>query len=245
MPITVADVEGWTVVDVGNEDLIPMAAGLTTPRSSWALVLASDGVLAGLTVFQRGRVSHQHVWNRPSILVGRGTAAASPWLGPLANSVDSGTLASLVVPQKLGEREAAIGDLLRRDGSPHVILDELVDQLGLGAAGRIAMGVLAGRPLVEHPLARRLEPPDSFWQFLRASASGAFLDPDEVPWFSILCAVLFFPLAGMLCFRSFQLVTGSLDGWGQAHLVAVVINTPFAYVHLRRVLRWRAMRRPR
>ena len=54
-----------------------------------------------------------------------------------------------------------------------------VRHLGLGEAGQVATGVLRGDPVTDHPRARRLEPPDSFWSFLRESASGAFLDPEE------------------------------------------------------------------
>lgn len=242
VPITVLDLDGWTVVASDNEDLTVIASGLTVPRSSWALVLSNGGGLASARLVRRGKVRGEHVWNRRTLLVGsRGDAT---WRGNFPAAVDVAELADLVGSPESDVKAATLQGLFHRQEAPGDVLTDLVRHLGLGAAGQVALEVLQGHPLSAQTAARRVEPPDSFWQFLKASGSGAFLDPDEVPWFSILCAVIFFPLAGNLLYRSFQLVAGSLDWWGAAQLVAAVINTPFAYMYLRRVSRWRAMRRP-
>lgn len=242
VPITVVDLNGWSVVASHSEDLAVIASGLTVPRKSWALVLSHGGGLASVRVVGRGRMSAEHVWNRRTLLVG-GSDDGS-WRGNFPAAVDAAELAQLVRTSESEDQAAALQTLLCRDDAPSDVLNELLRHLALGAAGRVALDVLEGHPLSAHPEARRIEPPDSYWQWLKAAGAGAYLDPDAVPWFSILCAVIFFPLAASLLYHSFQLATGSLDGWGTVHLVTAVINTPFAYMYLRRVLRWRAMRRP-
>lgn len=241
VPLTVVEADGWTVV-AADEDLVAVGAGLTSARTGWGLVVATDGTVGAVSVLRRGVVEEEHVWNRRSLLTGHEDEEDTHWSGLFPADVDAGRLAVLVGTSTARDDESLIRALLRRQGPPLDMLDELVDRLGLGEAGRVATRALRGHRVAAHPRARHLEPPDSFWSFLRASASGAFLDPDEVPWFSVFCAVMLVPLVGMLCLRSFQLVTGSLDGWGVVHLATAALNAPFAYVYLRRVLRWRAMR---
>lgn len=247
VPLTLVQAEGWTVV-AADEDLVPIGAGLTSGRSGWGLVLATDGTLASLTLLRRGVVEEEHVWNRRTLLTGAEDEVDAdgqplfdgPALGP--GRVDAARLLDLVGTPHARDEESFVRAVLRREGPPVDLLDDLVLRLGLGEAGRAMTTVLRGEPLADHPAARHLEPPDSFWAFLRASASGAFLDPEEVPWFSVACALLLPLLVANLCFRAYQLATGTLDGWGTAQLVGAALNIPFAALYLRRVLLWRSRR---
>lgn len=243
VPLTVVEAGGWTVV-AADEDLVPVGAGLTSARHGWGLVLSTDGTVGAVTVLRRGVVEEEHVWNRRRLVTGwEEPEDEDEWTGLFPADVDAAQLALLVGTPTARDDESLIRAVLRRQGPPEGLLAELVGHLGLGEAGRVATGVLRGERLAAHPGARHLEPPDSFWAFLTASASGAFLDPEEVPWFSIACALLLPLLVANLCFRTYQLATGTLDGWGVAQLVGAALNIPFAALYLRRVLRWRAMRR--
>jgi hypothetical protein len=244
VPVTVVDVDGWTVV-AADEDLVPVAAGLSAPRRRWGLVLSTDGELSAVQVVTRGRLQGEHVWNRTSALVGLEVEAGSSWQGLFPAPVDAAELASTVGTPTAAENIALIRAALRLRTAPPVSAVDLLGLLGLGAAGAVAASVLDGTPLAEDERARRIEPPSSFGRFLRASAAGSFLAADTVPWFSLLGAAFLPFLVGLFCVRAVQLLHGSLDGWGAAQLVGSTISTPVALLHVRRVLRWRDLRRSR
>ena len=242
LPVTVVEAGAWTVV-AADEDLVAVAAGLTASRRRWGLVLSTDGELVGVQVVSRGRLRREHVWNRSSALVGLDALQGSPWQGLFTGPVDADELASLVGTPTASDNVSLIRAALRRRAASQAVLDELLVLLGLGDARGVAADALGGKPLIEHDRARRIEPASSFAEFLRAGASGAFLDAATVPWFSILAAVCFPVLVGLFCVRFAQLLTGTLDGWGVAQLVGSTINAPLAFLYVRRVLRWRGLRR--
>lgn len=250
-PLTTLDLDGWSVM-TADDDLRAVGAGLSVARRSWAVVLSSDGTLAGLTVLRRGRVVAEHVWNRRTQRVGE-DADDDDWSGLLPDPVDADDLVALVRTSGAADHVTLVRAALRAErstlGGAGVLgaggpVDRLVHHLGVGEAGPHLLGVLRGDRLEADPRARRLVPAESFWQFLRDAASGAFLDPEEVPWFSIACAALLPVFVVVLVVRTSQLVGGTLDGWGVAQLLGAVVNLPMCWVYLRRVLRWRSLRRP-
>ncbi|WP_353950148.1 hypothetical protein V6K52_10895 [Knoellia sp. S7-12] len=241
--LSVVHLDAQSVVVTPHDNLLPVAHGIVATGKESGLIIGQYADSWTLDAFRGGKVRTTHLRVGGTQIVGWENSEpedADEFAEPTA---DARTLADCVGAPAAQANMTLIRALLRR--GPHTDSpSQLIDLLGLGEAGALAVEVLGGADLRDDPRADTTEPSGSPWKDFLTLVAGGPLQADRVPWVSMVYAawiILLLPLAGE---NIADWVGGRADGWDVAQLVGCAISIPASLVGLGRLLAWLRLRRP-
>lgn len=241
--VSIVRLGDWSVVVAPQADLLPTAHGIVATGNESGLLISKHRDSWALDAFRRGKSRTMHLRLGGAQLIGGERLEPDDRADFDEPTADAQTLADCVGSPVAQSNITLIRALLRR-GPDTDSPNQLIDLLGLGEAGTLAVEVLGGADLREDPRADTTEPTGSPWKDFLAVVAGGPLQADRVPWVSMVYAawlILLLPLAGE---NLADWVGGRADGWDVAQLVGCAISIPASLVGLGRLLAWLRLRRP-